>query len=118
MARIPRKANERQSEDTEMYTGIARQFKDGTWGALCFELGLITRAETDEDALAQMTELIAFELECIKEGDPPTPATAELLEDFMTCGLEEIADDVYVSEPFPSRCFRIPAKPSRQLATA
>jgi len=100
------------------YSGVLRQFTDGTWGALCFELGLITRAPTDKDALRQMTELIEFELECVKQGDAPTAATMELLADFMTCDIDEMGEDEYVSAPFPSRCFRLPENARREFATA
>jgi predicted RNase H-like HicB family nuclease len=117
MARAAGKAGDTGSGQAEAYTGILRQFSDDTWGALCFELGLITRSKTEDDALRQMAELIAFELECIADGDPPTPATPELVADFMTCDVDEPTEDQYMSEPFRNRWFRLPADHVRDLVT-
>ncbi|MFQ6098499.1 MAG: hypothetical protein ACE5O2_12305 [Armatimonadota bacterium] len=101
------------------YTGILRQFNDGTWGALCFELGLITRGASERDALKQMEELIEFELECIRNGDPRTEATVQLLEDFMTADVAEPEHDEFgISDPFPIRRFRIGDAHNLKLAIA
>jgi len=88
-------------------SGLLRQFADGTWGALCFELGLITRGDTATSAMKQMEELIPFELECIAEGDPRTPASWELVRDFVTCEAEEEHSDLnWISPSFETRAFR------------
>jgi predicted RNase H-like HicB family nuclease len=117
MASVDKRANETGSGTPDAYTGILRQFTDDTWGALCFELGLITRSDTEKEALRQMAELIGFELECIAEGDPPTPASPELIADFMTCDVDEPGEDQYMSEPFRNRWFRLPRDHMRELAT-
>lgn len=65
------------------YTGLVRQFSDGSWGALCLELGLIVPGETERDVLKTMAAAIEFELECIAEGDPVQPATPSAIRDFL-----------------------------------
>ena len=66
-----------------------------------------------------MRELIGFEVECVREGDPRTPASVQLIEDFMTCDMRERATDEYgVTDPFPTRQFHIGDGAALELAVS
>ena len=55
----------------EVYHGILRQFDDGLWGALFFEIGVMAMARSEEEAIRQAIESLDSELASAERGDIP-----------------------------------------------